>query len=316
MEYDIIGDVHGHVDPLEALLEEHGYRYKNGAFRHSNPNRMAIFVGDYVDRGPEQLKTIDLIRRMQEAGSAIPLMGNHEYNAIGYATPDPDRPRHYLRIRGSKNRSQHKVFLDQAGEDSALHRELVGWMKTLPLFFEDGPVRVSHACWHPDQVAILAERSRDGVLDEAAIVETFRKDSALHAAAEIVLKGLEHPLPEGVFFHDKDGMRREKTRLRWWDETATTFAAAAVAELGIDDLPEIELPAEARVPHERGKLVFFGHYWMSGTPALLSPTKACVDFSIAKDGVLCSYSWRGEPELDPANLTWVGGPTPTAALRA
>jgi hypothetical protein len=39
----------------------------------------------------------------------------------------------------------------------------------------------------------------------------------------ILLKGPEQRLPVGVHFFDKDGHRREEVRLRWWDQTATTF---------------------------------------------------------------------------------------------
>ena len=53
MEYDIIGDVHGQAGKLEALLEAMGYRNHSGAYRH--PSRKAIFVGDFVDRGPRQV---------------------------------------------------------------------------------------------------------------------------------------------------------------------------------------------------------------------------------------------------------------------
>jgi len=313
LEYDVIGDVHGHAAALEALLDNLGYVERGGAYRHSSGGRMAVFVGDLVDRGPDQLRAVEIARRMRDAGSAAVVMGNHEHNAIGYATEDPDRNGHFLRIRGTKNKAQHKAFLDAVGEDSALHRELVSWMGTLPLWFETDGIRVVHACWHQGLIDQLSARSRDGVLDEATLVETFRKGSDLREAAEIVLKGLEADLPEGVSFLDKNGHRRFKSRLRWWDEQATTFAAAVVPEEGLDGLPEEELPPEARVPPVSGKPLFFGHYWMSGEPRILSHDRTCVDFSIAKDGVLCAYSWRGEETLDPANLTWVGQHAPAMA---
>ena len=34
MGYDIIGDVHGQIGKLEALLKKLGYRVKDGAWRH------------------------------------------------------------------------------------------------------------------------------------------------------------------------------------------------------------------------------------------------------------------------------------------
>ena len=48
--YDLIGDIHGHADALEGLLLKMGYARKCGAFTH--PERQAIFLGDFLDRGP------------------------------------------------------------------------------------------------------------------------------------------------------------------------------------------------------------------------------------------------------------------------
>jgi Calcineurin-like phosphoesterase len=87
---DIIGDVHGRFDKLVALLSHLGYRGSGGAFRH--PSRSVIFLGDLIDRGPTQLARVDLVRRMVETGSARCVMGNHEFNAIALATPDPEHP--------------------------------------------------------------------------------------------------------------------------------------------------------------------------------------------------------------------------------
>src|SRR5689334_21250754 len=106
MAYDIIGDVHGHADALEALLKTLGYRYRSGAWRHSD--KSALFVGDLIDRGPRQLATLNIVRPMVEAGSARVVVGNHEFNAIAWATRDPSNEALHLRRHdgeeGLKNR--------------------------------------------------------------------------------------------------------------------------------------------------------------------------------------------------------------------
>jgi hypothetical protein len=83
--YDIVGDIHGHADPLYRLLDTLGYVEIEGIFRH--PSRKMIFVGDFIDRGPKQQKVLSIARSMCEAGSANAVLGNHEFNAIGCATP-------------------------------------------------------------------------------------------------------------------------------------------------------------------------------------------------------------------------------------
>ena len=87
--FDIIGDVHGHADRLRSLLSLMGYKENRGAWTH--PDRTAVFVGDLIDRGPGQLETLRIVRAMVEAGSAQIVLGNHEFNAVAYATVDPGR---------------------------------------------------------------------------------------------------------------------------------------------------------------------------------------------------------------------------------
>ncbi|RYG77434.1 MAG: metallophosphatase, partial [Alphaproteobacteria bacterium] len=63
-DLDIIGDIHGHADRLEGLLLKLGYRQSGGAWRH--PQRTAVFVGDLVDRGSQQRRTLETVRAMVE----------------------------------------------------------------------------------------------------------------------------------------------------------------------------------------------------------------------------------------------------------
>ena len=63
---DVIGDVHGYAEELEALLRTMGYAEVQGAYRHSE--RQVVFIGDLIDRGPEQLRTMKLARNMVDGG--------------------------------------------------------------------------------------------------------------------------------------------------------------------------------------------------------------------------------------------------------
>ncbi|NEW83956.1 MAG: hypothetical protein GZ094_16535, partial [Mariniphaga sp.] len=60
--YDIIGDVHGFASLLKKLLKSMGYAKTNGTWQH--PERTAIFIGDFINRGPEIRETIQIIRTM------------------------------------------------------------------------------------------------------------------------------------------------------------------------------------------------------------------------------------------------------------
>ena len=105
--YDLIGDIHGHADAPRRLLIKLGYSEVYGAFRHDS--RKVIFVGDFVDRGPDQREALRIARNMCEAGAASAVLGNHEFNAIAWATPNDDGG--FLRKHSEKNASQHAAFL-------------------------------------------------------------------------------------------------------------------------------------------------------------------------------------------------------------
>src|SRR5437868_5232904 len=99
--YDIIGDIHGHADELLALLERMGYSRATGAFQHTS--RKAIFLGDFVDRGPQIREVLQIVKPMIESGAAKSVMGNHEFNAIAYHTRHPFDSAKFLREHSPKN---------------------------------------------------------------------------------------------------------------------------------------------------------------------------------------------------------------------
>ncbi len=306
---DFIADVHGYADHLEAILLKLGYRNRNGAYRHADPNRIAISVGDLVDRGPRQFDSVDIFRRMREAGTGLAIMGNHEHAAIGWYHENPDNPGHYLRTHSDKNRKQHQVFLDAVAGDPGLHRELVEWMMTMPLFFSTDGFRVTHACWDPKSIAVLAPHcTADGALGREALFASYDKHSGIHEFSEIVLRGLEVDLPEGVNYKDAGGVTRTKSRLRWWDESLSTFRAGAITDDAcFETVPETPLPEASIIRDTDPRPVVFGHYWLPGEPVLLSSKRACLDFSVAAGGPLVAYRWDGEDVLTPDNLVAVGG---------
>jgi hypothetical protein len=96
MEFDVIGDIHGQAGKLDALLSKLGYS-KRGPLWVPPQGKQAVFVGDLIDRGQEQIRVFDTVRYMIDAGFAQSVMGNHEYNAIGYVTSKLDGSGEFLR---------------------------------------------------------------------------------------------------------------------------------------------------------------------------------------------------------------------------
>jgi hypothetical protein len=305
LNYDIIGDVHGHHDKLVRLLTTLGYRETMRAWRH--PDRTAIFVGDLIDRGPQQIATVKLVRAMVDTGAAMAVMGNHEFNAIAWATIDPERPGERLRrhLRPG-NRRQHQAFLSEV-EGTPLHAEIVDWFKTLPLWLDLGAIRVVHACWHEGQMNRLQPHLGDGLtLTDELIVSANRKGHWAFDAVEALCKGLEVDLPAGVSFVDRDGKRRSTTRIRWWEREPKTLRRYAIASQKVlAQIPDTPVRQDERVAPYSGPPVFFGHYWLTTRPTPLAPNVACLDFSAGDGGDLVAYRWEGEAELRETHFLWV-----------
>jgi hypothetical protein len=304
MAYDIIGDIHGHALVLEALLRKLGYREHDGAWRH--PDRTAIFVGDFIDRGPNQLETVHLVRSMVEAGAALAVMGNHEFNAIAWNTPDPQEHGEYLRPHSHKNEQQHSAFLAEIADKPAALRSVLDWFMTLPLWLDLPEVRIVHACWHPEYMQYLAPQLQPGNRFDMRLIElASRRGSREFAAVEAIMKGPEVKLPDGLRFRQGD-QKRSEARTRWWDATAVTFRQSAIVDAATEPLlPEIPVPEDLRFGYAGTQPVFFGHYWMKGEQKILAPSVACVDYSVGKGGPLVAYRWEGERELTDSNFVEV-----------
>ena len=315
--FDIIGDVHGYADKLVGLLETMGYREQGGAFRH--PTRTAVFIGDLIDRNArhgatDQMDVVRIARAMVESDSALIVMGNHEFNAISWATPHPDKPGDYLRTRegekGAGHRHQHARFLDEVGEGSTTHDEIVDWFRTIPLWIDLGTVRFVHACWHGESMATLRPLLDEG---ERLTDEVLRlgntKGTDVHAAIEVVLKGPESRLPEQAWYHDKNDILRKNGRIKWWDPQAATLDHAVLIDGSmktLDGLPHPGLPptpTDVAEPYRYREEVpvFFGHYWRRIPLELSAPNALCTDYSAGKGGPLAAYRWSGEP-LDVSNF--------------
>jgi hypothetical protein len=215
------------------------------------------------------------------AASAV--MGNHEFNAIGWVSQNRDGG--FLRSHSKKNANQHAKFLRQIVEDSASHNDAVRWFRSLTIWLELPGLRAVHTCWHePPRQALMPILDEAARLTEEGILESYRHGSDAHAAIEILLKGPEERLPAGIHFFDKDGHKREEVRLRWWDYDATTFRTAALGMDGREDeIPDSKLPTDSR--YHEATPVFFGHYWLKDQPRITAPNAACLDFSVAKEGI-------------------------------
>src|SRR5271170_2143058 len=83
--FDVVGDVHGCLDELLALMDAMGYRVeREGKESAVTPpqGRTLAFVGDMVDRGPAAPAVLRLAMGMAHAGTALCVAGNRDSELV------------------------------------------------------------------------------------------------------------------------------------------------------------------------------------------------------------------------------------------
>jgi len=140
--FDLIGDVHGCFDELEALLKALGYEVRRtdgeAAFTVSHPaGRKAVFLGDLVDRGPKTPDVLRLAMAMTAQGVGLCVPGNHDMKLM-------------RKLRGRDVRITHGL----AESLAQLEREPPEFSRSVADFidglvshyvFDDGKLVVAHA---------------------------------------------------------------------------------------------------------------------------------------------------------------------------
>lgn len=309
--YDVIGDIHGQVEKLEALLKKMGYVKRHNGYK-APQGRKAVFLGDLIDRGAGQLGVLNIVRSMVDSGDALCIAGNHEVNAVGFAVEDSDSAGQYLRPRSEKNRKQHAAFLEAVKEDSAEHKSWVNWFRSLPIAIDLGGIRVVHADWEEAHVraveSVLWNSDRTSWSDDF-LHGTYVKDSDLLKARKMLTCGLEYELPQGQYVGDKEGKKHCDVRIARWRHIAKRLSEVALIPPGLKhSFDDIELAGVIELKEPVGSPVLIGHHWFHGVPLIESPKLACLDWSAARGGPLVAYRWDGESELSNDGLVWVGKP--------
>ena len=158
--FDVIGDVHGCCDELLSLLRIMGYKVENPSAlipRITAPEgRTAVFVGDFTDRGPDNVRTLLVVIAMVRSGAALTVLGNHDDKLLRALQGAP--------VKISNGLDHTLQELNAAGEEmQALVRE---FLDELPshLVLDGGNLVVAHAGLPQDLHGIDSPRARDVAL--------------------------------------------------------------------------------------------------------------------------------------------------------
>lgn len=133
-----VGDIHGCLDKLRSLMLR--------CEKHAAGRAMSfVFVGDYIDRGPQSCGVIDCLidLKMRHGESVVTLMGNHE--AMALAAIDGNGPtRMWLAQGGLATLESYGI-----AEPRELSPAHVDWLRALPLSYDDGRRFFVHAGVNP-----------------------------------------------------------------------------------------------------------------------------------------------------------------------
>jgi serine/threonine protein phosphatase 1 len=118
-----VGDIHGCLDKLQRLLTA------CEAYAGARPTRY-VFLGDYIDRGPQSRDVVELLIQRQAArpGTIVCLRGNHEQMAIDAHASDRAVPL-WLANNGAS------TLRNYGGPISSEH---LAWLSALPFCHDDG----------------------------------------------------------------------------------------------------------------------------------------------------------------------------------
>ena len=251
---DIVGDVHGEIEALRALLDRLGYA-EDGS--HPQPRRL-VFAGDLTDRGPDSPAVIELVQRLVETERAYCVLGNHDLNIL----------------LGYRKHDNHWFFgepwaLDGADDptpavlaDDRIRERVLAFFRSLPLALERPGLRVVHASWDTRMVDLarratdvveLYEDHRQQINDRLRSLDLDNIDRNLahqnQNPVKVITSGIEVRVAESF---KASGKTRYEERVDWWPDYAD------------DDL------------------CVFGHYSLKvGKPHDFGNAH-CVDYAVAK----------------------------------
>ena len=140
-----IGDIHGMHEKLTTLM---------GKIRFAPEEDLLVFLGDYIDRGPDSVSCLQYVYDLQHRNpdSVICLLGNHEVMLSSYLI---EKRGIYNTLIGDYSESwlENGGFqtLQQLKETDAKKREeLLAWVTDLPVKYQYQEFFFCHAGVDPD----------------------------------------------------------------------------------------------------------------------------------------------------------------------
>ncbi|MCB9965375.1 MAG: metallophosphoesterase [Rhodospirillales bacterium] len=106
-----IGDLHGYLEPHNMLYA----RLELEAGKREDLQHIVIYLGDYIDRGPDSAQLIEKLLRLKRSDGLIQhrfLMGNHEAGLLDYLE-DPHGAARWLEFGGIETAESYGISFNK-----------------------------------------------------------------------------------------------------------------------------------------------------------------------------------------------------------
>ena len=322
---DIVGDIHGEIDALRALLLKLGY---GQAGTHPQGRRL-VFIGDLCDRGPDSPAVIQTVMAMVKNGNARAILGNHELNLLRDDAKDGSG--WYFEKRAETDK---RHYADFARLEEAARKGVQDFLAGLPIALERPDLRVVHAAWTAEEIGKVRSVPLGGV------AEHFRRWHE-ESDASMEASGLRERYQRECEEY-KERLEAKDDFDRFLDDTAEYDVASQMGnpfkvltsgvekKAGKQFFSSNKWRFTERVPwwdeYQEKTPVVIGHYWRTsqridrnsigkGGPDLFDGVEShawhgkhknvfCVDFSVGKRWEERRDQHQGESKFRLAALRW------------
>lgn len=135
-----VGDIHGCLDKLERMMEE---------IDPDPENDLLVFLGDYIDRGPDSRGVVDLVLRLRETyRHTTCLRGNHEEMFLDFILHGENRDLYFFN-GGRDTLRSYGLSPDHPLSERDFPEEHIRFFKSLPYTYETEEFIFVHAGLRP-----------------------------------------------------------------------------------------------------------------------------------------------------------------------
>ncbi|HHV65541.1 MAG TPA: serine/threonine protein phosphatase [Peptococcaceae bacterium] len=144
----VISDIHGQYQTLLRLKEQ---------IKYDESKHQMIYLGDYIDRGPQSWEVVELIQREVKEEEAIALMGNHEKMFLDALRFGKDKKQLWF-----YNGGYYSLLKFMELRSDSTRKQIIEFLSGLPLYIESENYLFVHAGIDPTKT--LDEQTDDDLL--------------------------------------------------------------------------------------------------------------------------------------------------------